>query len=118
MSLRSGAGLNGLQQRASLMVFGELDWSPQVHEQCIGRLQRDGSVGNVTAVFLVSESGSDPTIAGVLGLKKEQSEGIVNPDLALGEAKQEADEVAPNRVSAMAKDLMKQYGVRESASAE
>lgn len=35
MSLRAGAGLDGLQERAHVCVFGELDWSPGVHEQCI-----------------------------------------------------------------------------------
>lgn len=35
MSLRSGAGLNGLQERSSICVFGELDWSPGVHHQCL-----------------------------------------------------------------------------------
>ncbi len=35
MSLRSGSGLNGLQNVCSFGVFGELDWSPGVHEQCL-----------------------------------------------------------------------------------
>lgn len=35
MSLRSGAGVDGLQHCCSTMVFGELDWSPGVHEQCL-----------------------------------------------------------------------------------
>jgi hypothetical protein len=32
VSLRSGAGLDGLQKRCSTAVLGELDWSPKVHE--------------------------------------------------------------------------------------
>ena len=39
LSLRSGAGIDGLQQRSSTVAFGELDWSPGVHEQCIGRVE-------------------------------------------------------------------------------
>ena len=35
MSLRAGAGLDGLQHLCSNVVFGELDWSPGVHEQCL-----------------------------------------------------------------------------------
>jgi superfamily II DNA or RNA helicase len=35
MSLRSGAGLDGLQQACSVAVFGELDWSPAMHDQCL-----------------------------------------------------------------------------------
>ena len=58
LSLRSGAGLDGLQSAASCIVFGELDWSPGVHEQCIGRLHRDGQGKSVVAYFLVAEDGS------------------------------------------------------------
>lgn len=35
MSLRSGAGLDGLQDVCSVGVFGELDWSPAMHDQCL-----------------------------------------------------------------------------------
>lgn len=79
MSLRSGAGLNGLQECSSIAVFAELDWSPGVHEQCIGRLNRDGQDTPVLAYFLVAEDGSDPVVAEMLGLKREQIEGIRNP---------------------------------------
>lgn len=81
ISLRAGAGLDGLQfhPSCSTLVFGELDWSPGVHEQCIGRLERDGQEKNVSAYFLISETGSDPIIADVLGIKKGQIEGVRNP---------------------------------------
>jgi SNF2 family DNA or RNA helicase len=79
LSLRSGAGLDGLQEAASSIVFGELDWSPGVHEQCIGRLARDGQKKSVVAYFLVADDGADPVIAEALGLKREQIEGIRNP---------------------------------------
>jgi hypothetical protein len=36
----------------SAIVFGELDWSPSVHEQAIGRLQRDGQTNKVVAKAL------------------------------------------------------------------
>jgi hypothetical protein len=80
LSLRSGAGLDGLQEVASSIVFGELDWSPGVHEQCIGRVARDGQKKSVVAYFLVADDGADPVIAEALGLKREQIEGIRNPD--------------------------------------
>ena len=35
VSLRSGAGLDGLQHRCATGVFGELDWSPAAHSQCL-----------------------------------------------------------------------------------
>lgn len=84
MSLRSGAGLDGLQHRASTCIFGELDWSPQMHAQCIGRLNREGqgrwdAGGRVDAIYLVSEEGSDPVLQEVLGIKAAQGHGIVDP---------------------------------------
>jgi superfamily II DNA or RNA helicase len=83
ISLRSGIGLDGLQHRSNLVVIGELDWSPKVHEQLIARVDRDGQKQQVTAIFLVSDYGSDPVIIDVLGLKSSQSHGIVDPDAAL-----------------------------------
>ncbi|MCS0501601.1 SNF2-related protein [Ancylobacter mangrovi] len=79
ISLRSGAGLDGLQQRCSHVVFGELDWSPKVHEQVIGRLDRPGQSEQVTAIFLHANGGSDPLIVSMLGLKASQAQGIVDP---------------------------------------
>ena len=68
ISLRSGAGLNGLQHVCSDVVVGELDWSPQVHKQLIGRVRRWGQLLRVTAHFLHVNGGSDPVIMEVLGL--------------------------------------------------
>lgn len=79
MSLRSGAGLDGLQHRASHVVFGELDWSPQVHTQVTGRLHRQGQERPVTAHYLHVDGGSDPVLLSTLGLKASQSHGILNP---------------------------------------
>lgn len=85
MSLRAGAGLDGLQHACRTVVFGELDWSPGVHEQCAGRVFRDGQQDPVMAYFLVASVGSDPVIADVLGLKRRQSEGVCDPDAELVE---------------------------------
>lgn len=79
MSLRSGAGLDGLQHRCRTIVFGELDWSPQVHAQCNGRLRRPGQTHQVDAIYLHADDGSDPGIIAALGLKASQSQGIVDP---------------------------------------
>lgn len=76
VSLRSGAGLDGLQGCCRTAVFGELDWSPSVHEQCIGRVYRDGQAERVSAFFLLADEGSDPLVAEILGLKREQSDGL------------------------------------------
>lgn len=88
MSLRSGAGIDGLQYRAGYVVFGELDWSPGQHHQCVGRLDREGQPlyergEGVTAIYLVVEDGSDPPIMDVLGLKASQAHAVVDPDLGV-----------------------------------
>lgn len=85
MSLRSGSGIDGLQEVCHVGVFGELDWSPGMHEQCIGRLRRDTNHDPepVVAYFLVSDHGSDPLMAEVLNLKRMQAEPIQNPDTPL-----------------------------------
>jgi SNF2 family DNA or RNA helicase len=82
ISLRAGAGLDGLQHVSRTVVIGELDWSPQVHQQNIGRVYRDGQLEPCVAYYLVAEEGSDPVIADVLGLKDAQATGIIDPDRA------------------------------------
>lgn len=79
ISLRSGAGLDGLQHSCSKVVFGEFDWSPQVHKQVIGRLRRPGQKGQVDAIYAHTNGGSDPVIIEMLGLKSSQSQGITDP---------------------------------------
>lgn len=80
VSLRSGAGLDGLQRRCRTAVFGELDWSPSVHEQCVGRVHRDGQPDPVSAYFLLADMGSDPMVANILGIKRQQSDGLVGKE--------------------------------------
>jgi SNF2 family DNA or RNA helicase len=81
VSLRSGAGMDGLQKVCRTVVFGELDWSPGVHEQCIGRVHRDGQTDPVVVYYLLAEDGADPIMAEVLGVKRQQIEGICkNPN--------------------------------------
>jgi len=83
MSLRSAAGLDGLQARCSTIVFGELDWSPGIHHQCIERLDREGQTKPVMALFLVAEDGSDPPMMEVLGLKASEAHQVVDPTLGV-----------------------------------
>lgn len=83
ISLRSGAGLDGLQYNCKYVVLLELDWSSKIHSQLIARVDRPGQDNQVTAVYLVSEWGSDPCMIDLLGLKENQSHGIVDPLLAV-----------------------------------
>lgn len=79
ISLRSGKGLDGLQHSCKYVVFGEFDWSPGVHTQVTGRIGRDGQQEKVNSIFLTSDSGSDPEMIEILGVKSQQSHGIINP---------------------------------------
>lgn len=85
MSVRSGAGLDGLQEACKVVVFGELDWSPPMHDQVIGRLNRDGMDTSepVVAYFLTCDFGSDPHVMEVLGVKRGQSAPLHDPDIKL-----------------------------------
>lgn len=83
MSLRSGAGVDGLQHRCSTVVIGELDWSPGIHQQIIWRLDRDGQTRPVTCFMLVTDDGSDPPMMDVLGIKRSEATQIVDPDLGV-----------------------------------
>ncbi|WP_396334064.1 SNF2-related protein [Burkholderia anthina] len=83
MSLRSGAGIDDLQHRCSVVVFGELDWSPGIHQQVIWRVDREGQQFPVTAFFLVTDEGSDPPIMEVLGIKASEARQIVDPHLGV-----------------------------------
>lgn len=79
ISLRSGAGLDGLQHACRDLVIGELDWSPMIHKQLIGRLRRTGQLGQVNVHYMLAPGGSDPLMVETLGLKSSQSHGIMNP---------------------------------------
>lgn len=79
MSLRAGAGIDGLQGVCRTVVHGEFDWAHAVHLQATGRVYRDGQPEPVTAYFPYAEIGSDPVIMDVLGVKRGQLEGILDP---------------------------------------
>ena len=91
MSHASGAGLDGLQNACSVCVFGELDWSPEQHDQEIGRLARDGQQSTVIAYFMTSDDGTDPYMAEVLGLKRAQIIPLRDPDTELFQTRNAED---------------------------
>jgi SNF2 family DNA or RNA helicase len=109
MSLRAGQGVDGFQDICRTVIFAELDWSPGVHQQCVGRVHRDGQNDPVVAYFLVSDRGSDPTIAEKLGLKTAQVEGIRNPDADIIEEIQ-TDE---NRILDLARGYLERIGRKD-----
>lgn len=101
VSLRAAAGLN--LQRASCVVFGELDWSPAVHSQAEDRAHRMGQTDSILCYYLVSQDGSDRDIQDALGLKVSQFVALMGdqprPQAELAENAQFAREYAERLVS-------------------
>jgi len=107
MSLRSGAGVDGLQHACRTVVHGELDWSPRVHHQCDGRIHRDGQTEPVVSYYLYADHGSDPIMLDVLEVKRQQADGITDPDAPLVEAIQQVD---PGHIRRLAEEYLKERG--------
>ena len=85
ISLRSASGLN--LQRATCVVFGELDWSPAVHSQAEDRAHRIGQQDSLLCYYLVSPRGSDRDMQDALGLKVSQFVSL------MGDAAPDPDEM-------------------------
>jgi SNF2 family DNA or RNA helicase len=111
ISLRSGSGLDGLQFRCNTVVYGELDYSPKVHDQLTARVDRDRGEGGedvqTTAIYLVSDGGSDPVIIDMLGLKASQADGVMDPDSEIFD--QVADE---SRIKQMAQRYLQKRNIK------
>lgn len=105
MSLRAGAGLDGLQDVCRTVVYGELDWSPGVMEQCEARIYRDGQKDPVFVYRLLADVGSDPIMADILGLKRAQLERTINPNAPLGSV-----QVDPSHIKKLAQAYLEQVG--------
>lgn len=114
ISLRSGAGLDGLQQVASTLVFGELDWSPGVHRQCIGRLNRDGQKHKVLAYFCISTDGSDPVMLDTLNIKAMESKRLTGAATTVGAKPAEA---TTNQIKQLAAEVLRRAGETQPAGA-
>lgn len=77
IGLRAATGLDGLQKRARVVVFAELDWSPAVHRQAEDRAHRMGQADSVLCYYLVADIGTDPFMSAALELKQSQFEGLM-----------------------------------------
>lgn len=106
VSLRSGAGLDGLQHVCHTVVHGELDWSPAPHDQGDGRLDRPGQAVPVLSYRPYCDFGTDPFMLQVLDEKRRQGEGITDPERAIFEPSQ----VDPERVRKVAAAFLERHG--------
>lgn len=105
MSLRSGEGLNGLEEVCDNMLFGELDFSPSVHKQIKGRIARGDKSNPINAIFVVTNYGSDPIIQDILALKSSQSDSIFDKPFSV-----ESNVVIDNsRIKQLAKAVLEKY---------
>ncbi|MBP3540954.1 MAG: DEAD/DEAH box helicase [Clostridia bacterium] len=107
ISLRAASGLN--LQRASCVVFGELDWSPAVHSQAEDRAHRMGQTDSILCYYLVSGGGSDQEMQDALGLKVSQFVGLMGDTPQSGEdaflSAQEARQYAEKLVSRLLSEM-------------
>ena len=108
ISLRAGAGTNGLQDVCKIVVYGELDYSPSVHIQDTGRLHRDGQDETVISYYLMAETGSDPVISDILGVKRQQLNGISDPDQEMVQQ----PKMDPDYIKKLARDFLTKQGVK------
>lgn len=77
IGLRAATGLDGFQQRARVVVFAELDWSPMVHRQGEDRAHRWGQSNSVLCYYIVTDVGTDPAMRNVLRVKEMQFSGVM-----------------------------------------
>ncbi|MFA6230925.1 MAG: SNF2-related protein [Rhodanobacter sp.] len=112
MSLRSGAGMDGIQYVCKTAVIGEIDWSSGVMKQCIGRIDRDGQEEPTFGYVLLSDQGADPVMARVAGIKYEQLEGVINPDAPLTERV----DIGENSLRELARHFLEQSGIEADES--
>ncbi len=112
MSLRSGAGLDGLQYAGcNIVVMGEIDWAAACHEQAEARVDRPGHPGHTLAYYLLSNTGSDPVLAEMLGFKTAQLVGLRDP--GTGKAVKAPDQEAIKlRMKRMAADYLNRHDPR------
>jgi hypothetical protein len=108
LSLRAGAGIDGLQHRCCTGVFGELDWSSGAMDQCGGRVHRDEQTRPVFLYYLVANDGADPYMIDALGVKREQLEGVRDTDAQVVEDAQ----VDPDHVKKLAAEYLAKKGKR------
>lgn len=103
ISLRAAAGLN--LQKATCVVFAELDWSPAVHSQAEDRAHRIGQSDSLLCYYLVCSNGSDRMVQDVLGLKVSQFLGL------MGETANTEIEMAlsANLARAHVEDMMRRW---------
>lgn len=107
ISLRAATGIDGLQDRARVVVFGELDWSPAIHSQGEDRAHRMGQADSVLAYYLVTGAGTDPEMQEALGLKVSQFVGLMGDRVETEEERVLASAEAASHMKRVVEKLRK-----------
>ncbi len=108
ISLRAASGLN--LQRATCVVFGELDWSPAVHSQAEDRAHRIGQEDSLLCYYLVSPRGSDQDMQQALGLKVSQFVGLMGDTPLTAEESWAQQVEAREHIRALVERLAREAG--------
>jgi len=104
ISLRAASGLN--LQKATCVVFGELDWSPAIHSQAEDRAHRMGQTDSLLCYYLVCSRGSDRDMQDALGLKVSQFLGLMGEEASTPEEEQEALSAARRHIDRVIERLI------------
>jgi len=95
IALRAATGLDGFQERATVIVIPELDWSPQVIKQARDRVRRMGLKHRAMLYLLYCDLGTDPYMLLTNAIKEKQFSGMMHdPEITdedIAAAKGEAD---------------------------
>jgi superfamily II DNA/RNA helicase len=101
ISLRTATGIDGLQKRARVVVFAELDWSPAIHRQAEDRAHRMGQRDSVLAYYLVTDLGTDPFVMMTLDLKASQFSGLMQDRADSDDDRREAKDAAKQHMESV-----------------
>ena len=105
ISLRTATGIDGLQKRARVVVFAELDWSPAVHRQAEDRAHRMGTRDSVLVYYLVTDLGTDPFVMSTLNLKASQFTGLMQDKGESDDDRRDAKDAAKQHMEGVLKML-------------
>ncbi len=71
-----GHGVDGLQDSGSILVWFGLNWSLELYEQMIGRLDRQGQKNSVSIIRILCRDTVDLAVADALERKSDDQEGL------------------------------------------
>lgn len=71
-----GHGVDGLQDTGSILVWFGLNWSLELYEQMIGRLDRQGQKNSVSIIRILCRDTVDLAVADALSRKSDDQEGL------------------------------------------